>query len=187
MFLSELIIKGFVLEIKVSNPKSLLKLAEENQKEHGIFQKAQSLHQELGNSLPSQRRVSISSSKVLWACSAAESSRQPSNMLPSSHAFFAKTKRLCLCQCSCCEKAGSGEVSESSLPPTAFYWGRQGQHLILLTGCPQHHLSAGSPPVPTGCYRLGVKWARGRCLHSEGDWFSSPSHRLILCGFSEIP
>lgn len=50
VFLCELIIKGVVLEIKVSNPKSLLKVAEENQKEHGFFQKAQSLHRELGNS-----------------------------------------------------------------------------------------------------------------------------------------
>lgn len=39
VFLCELVIKGFVLELKVSNPKLMLKLAEENWKEHGIFQK----------------------------------------------------------------------------------------------------------------------------------------------------
>lgn len=50
VFLCELIIEGFVLEIKVSNPKSLLELTEENQKEHSIFQKAQPLQKEPGNS-----------------------------------------------------------------------------------------------------------------------------------------
>lgn len=39
VFLCALVIKGFVLELKVPSPKLMLKFAEENWKEYGILKK----------------------------------------------------------------------------------------------------------------------------------------------------